>query len=36
MPQSLLTLGRFGTPHQFSVPWLQASYIMVANKKALP
>jgi multiple sugar transport system substrate-binding protein len=34
--QPLMTLGRLGTPHQLSIPWMQASYIMVANKKALP
>src|SRR5215472_18658658 len=32
----LLTLGKFGTAHQLYIPWMQASYIMVANKLALP
>jgi multiple sugar transport system substrate-binding protein len=32
----LLTLGKFGTAHQLYIPWMQASYIMVANKEALP
>lgn len=32
----LLTLGSFGTAHQLYLPWMQASYIMVANRKALP
>ncbi len=36
IPNSLLTLGKFGTAHQLEIPWMQASYIMVANKKALP
>ena len=36
IPDSLLTLGKFGTAHQLYIPWMQASYIMVANKQALP
>src|ERR1700720_3475596 len=36
IPDSLLTLGKFGAAHQLYVPWMQASYIMVANKEALP
>jgi multiple sugar transport system substrate-binding protein len=36
VPNSLLTLGKFGTAHLLYVPWMQASYIMVANKAALP
>jgi multiple sugar transport system substrate-binding protein len=32
----LMTLGRFGGEHQMYIPWMQASYIMVANKQALP
>jgi multiple sugar transport system substrate-binding protein len=36
VPDPLLKLGKFGTPHQLYVPWMQASYIMVANKAALP
>ena len=36
VPNTLLTLGKFGTAHHFSIPWMQASYIMVANKAALP
>jgi multiple sugar transport system substrate-binding protein len=35
VPNTLLTLGKFGTAHQFYIPWMQASYIMVANKAAL-
>jgi multiple sugar transport system substrate-binding protein len=36
IPNSLLSLGKFGTEHQLYIPWMQASYIMVANKKAMP
>lgn len=36
IPDSLLALGKFGTAHQLYIPWMQASYIMVANKEALP
>ena len=36
IPDPLMALGKFGTAHQFDIPWMQASYIMVANKKALP
>jgi multiple sugar transport system substrate-binding protein len=35
IPNSLLTLGKFGTAEQLAMPWMQASYILVANKKAL-
>ena len=36
IPNALLTLGKLGTAHQLYIPWMQASYIMVANKAALP
>ena len=36
IPDPLLALGQFGTAHQLYIPWMQASYIMVANKAALP
>ena len=36
IPERLMALGKFGTAHQFDIPWMQASYIMVANKQALP
>jgi multiple sugar transport system substrate-binding protein len=36
IPQDLLTLGKMGTTKQLYIPWMQATYIMVANKKALP
>ena len=35
IPAPLLALGKFDTAHQLYIPWMQASYIMVANKKAL-
>jgi multiple sugar transport system substrate-binding protein len=35
IPNALLTLGKLGTIHQLYIPWMQASYIMVANKQAL-
>jgi multiple sugar transport system substrate-binding protein len=35
IPDPLLALGKFGTAHQLYIPWMQASYIMVANKEAL-
>lgn len=31
-----LELAKLGTGHAVYVPWMQATYIMVANKKALP
>jgi multiple sugar transport system substrate-binding protein len=34
-PGALLEAGRFGTDKQYFIPWLQATYIMVVNKKAL-
>jgi len=36
IPDPLLSLGKFGTEHQLYIPWMQASYIMVANKQAMP
>ncbi|WP_426425149.1 ABC transporter substrate-binding protein [Bradyrhizobium genosp. A] len=36
IPDPLLKIGKFGTAHQFYIPWMQADYIMVANKQALP
>ena len=35
IPEALLTLGKFDTAHQLDIPWMQASYIMVASKKAV-
>lgn len=31
----LLTLGKLGTPNQKYIPWMQASYVVCAHKKAL-
>src|SRR6202011_2480317 len=36
IPDPLLALGKLGTAHQLYIPWMQAGYIMVANKQALP
>ncbi len=36
VPPQLVTLGKLGTDHQMYIPWMQATYIMVASKKALP
>lgn len=36
IPQSLMQLGKLGTDKQLYIPWMQATYIMAANKKALP
>jgi multiple sugar transport system substrate-binding protein len=33
---NLMALGKLGTRQQLYVPWMQATYIMVASKKALP
>jgi len=33
--QDMLTLGKFGGSQQLYVPWMQATYFLVANKKAL-
>ncbi len=35
-PQALLDNGRFGTDKQYFIPWLQATYMLVVNRKALP
>jgi multiple sugar transport system substrate-binding protein len=34
-PQALLDYGRLGTQKQYYIPWLQATYMMAVNKKAL-
>ena len=36
IPQSLWTQAKLGTNKQLSIPWMQATYVMCANKKALP
>ena len=30
-----MTLGKLGTNKQYYIPWMQATYVMVANKQAL-
>ena len=34
--KEFMTLGKLGTDKQYYIPWMQATYILVANKKALP
>jgi multiple sugar transport system substrate-binding protein len=36
IPANLMQLGKFGGEHQLYIPWMQATYVLVANKKALP
>jgi multiple sugar transport system substrate-binding protein len=36
IPADLMNLGKFGGEHQMYIPWMQATYFMVANKQALP
>ena len=36
IPAGLMDLGKLGTAHQMYIPWMQATYVMVVNKKALP
>ena len=33
--KQFMTLGKLGTDKQYYIPWMQATYVMVANKKAL-
>ena len=35
IPASLMELGKLGTGQQQYIPWMQATYVMVANKQAL-
>ncbi|WP_445500299.1 ABC transporter substrate-binding protein [Microvirga sp. G4-2] len=35
IPANLMQLGKLGTDKQQYIPWMQATYIMVANKQAL-
>jgi multiple sugar transport system substrate-binding protein len=34
-PQALIDYGKLGTTKQYYIPWLQATYIMAVNKRAL-
>jgi multiple sugar transport system substrate-binding protein len=36
IPAALMELGKLGTPNQQYIPWMQATYIMVAHRQALP
>jgi multiple sugar transport system substrate-binding protein len=36
IPASLMNQAKLGTKQQLSIPWMQATYVMAANKKALP
>ena len=36
IPAGLMELGKMGTGKQMYIPWMQATYVMVVNKKALP
>jgi multiple sugar transport system substrate-binding protein len=36
IPKNLLDLGKLGTKQQLYIPWAQATYVIVANKKVLP
>jgi multiple sugar transport system substrate-binding protein len=36
IPDNLMQLGKFGGPHQLYIPWMQATYVLAVNKKALP
>ena len=33
--KEFMTLGKLGTDKQYYIPWMQATYVLVANKKAL-
>ncbi|TMC08449.1 MAG: carbohydrate ABC transporter substrate-binding protein [Chloroflexi bacterium] len=35
-PQQLVDNGRYDTDRQYIIPWLQATYMLAINKKALP
>jgi multiple sugar transport system substrate-binding protein len=35
IPDNLMTLGKLGTDKQQYIPWMQATYVMAANKQAL-
>jgi multiple sugar transport system substrate-binding protein len=36
IPRSFMTLGKLGTRTQQYIPWMQATYVLVANTRALP
>jgi multiple sugar transport system substrate-binding protein len=35
-PKALLDYGKLGTQKQYYIPWVQATYMMAVNKKAMP
>jgi multiple sugar transport system substrate-binding protein len=35
IPKALMDLGKLGTNRQYYIPWMQATYLMAANKQAL-
>lgn len=35
IPPNLMKLGKLGTKNQYYIPWIQATYVMAANKKAI-
>lgn len=35
IPEAMMSLGKLGTDKQMYIPWMQATYIMVAKKEAL-
>jgi multiple sugar transport system substrate-binding protein len=35
IPKALMDLGKLGTDKQYYIPWMQATYVMVAHKSAL-
>jgi multiple sugar transport system substrate-binding protein len=36
IPRSFMNLGKLGTRNQQYIPWMQATYVLVANTRALP
>ncbi|MFI5012493.1 MAG: ABC transporter substrate-binding protein [Hyphomicrobiales bacterium] len=36
IPAGLMELGKFGGPKQLYIPWMQATYVLVVKKDALP
>ena len=36
IPRSFMNLGKLGTQTQYYIPWMQATYVLIANQRALP
>jgi multiple sugar transport system substrate-binding protein len=36
IPENLMRLGKLGGEHQLYIPWMQATYVLVVKKQALP